>query len=769
MPSALRRDLGTLESYAALLGILIGAGIFKVTSEAWSLTGPSVILAYLVLAPAILATSVAYSVFISTPLGREPGGEYAHISRTFGGYGLAFVGVWLKIISYIGALAFLARAFADYLLELVGRRQASPMPAAIAVLLLFYGIHVIGIRWFGRTQVWMCALLGLSLLVLIVPGLFAIRPSNYRPFITHGLAGFLASLPPLFFAYAGFEALAQTAGEVRDSTRRLPQVFLRGILATTVIFLLMSVVAFGVLPGEQLRAAAAPMTEVASRYLPIGAAAFVTIGALMAITTSLNGTMLVPSRVAIMLVEDGLAPRWLGRISPRTGTPIIGLTITTAIAILLLVTGQVGLALNIAVFALVILYFIHSLALLVLPWANRELYQSITAPIPLAVQRIAAVLSMISMGALIVLQLSSASTVALAIGWSAVGALMYWIARRAGSQPALLRATNQDFIRYEQVEKPQSYHLAEAPEEAFDDDFQIRTCDMNSPTFARDLGDALHEIGFAILEGTGVDPKLYEQAEDKIVEIFERCSLEEKMRFRAQRNGSVNQGYFPIKETSNMHPDLVEGWVFCRRAFDRIEEFWPAPGYGHFFGQIVHAHERLILPVMQSMLMYLGCDPHLYDRKLRGTNFGLRLNYYPPMSRAMDDSGAARLLGHEDVDMFTFLPAPRVEGLQILNRRNMKWIRVVAPPGTIILNTGDYMQRISNDIFPSTTHRVSKPRDPAMRQQPRVSLPMAIYVWEDEVLEVLPGLPNPKYPPVKAIEFHTSITSKFYGDGYAVK
>jgi isopenicillin N synthase-like dioxygenase len=135
----------------------------------------------------------------------------------------------------------------------------------------------------------------------------------------------------------------------------------------------------------------------------------------------------------------------------------------------------------------------------------------------------------------------------------------------------------------------------------------------------------------------------------------------------------------------------------------------------------------------------------------------------------MDDSGAARLLGHEDVDMFTFLPAPRVEGLQILNRRNMKWIRVVAPPGTIILNTGDYMQRISNDIFPSTTHRVSKPRDPAMRQQPRVSLPMAIYVWEDEVLEVLPGLPNPKYPPVKAIEFHTSITSKFYGDGYAVK
>ena len=328
---------------------------------------------------------------------------------------------------------------------------------------------------------------------------------------------------------------------------------------------------------------------------------------------------------------------------------------------------------------------------------------------------------------------------------------------------------NQDFIRYEQVEKRQTYHLAEDAREQFDEEFQIRTCDMRKPSFAKDLGDALHEIGFAILEGHGVDPALYDEAEKKILEMFDRCSLGDKMRFRAQRYGSVNQGYFPIKETSKQHPDLVEGWVFCRRAFERPKEFWPFPEYETFFRQIAQSHERLILPIMQSLLTYLGCDPHLYDKKLSGTNFGLRLNYYPPMSREMDDSGAARLLGHEDVDLFTFLPAPRVEGLQILNRRNMKWVRIDAPRGTIILNTGDYMQRISNDIFPSTTHRVSKPRDPQQRGQTRVSLPMAVYVWEEEVLEVLPCIPNPKYPPVKAIEFHTSITSKFYGDDYAVK
>src|SRR5438046_7620887 len=154
MPHNLRRDLGVVESYAALLGILIGAGIFKVTGVAWELTGPSVILGYLVLAPAILATSVAYSVFVSTPLGREPGGEYAHISRTFGGYGLAFVGAWLKIISYIGALAYLSRAFGDYVRQLFGGGDV--MLIAVGCLLFFYAIHVARRGCLGGRQASAC-------------------------------------------------------------------------------------------------------------------------------------------------------------------------------------------------------------------------------------------------------------------------------------------------------------------------------------------------------------------------------------------------------------------------------------------------------------------------------------------------------------------------------------------------------------------------------------------------------------------------------------
>src|SRR5437660_2858713 len=168
--SRLRRDLGTIESYAALVGILIGAGIFKVTSQAWRLTGPSVILGYAVLMPAILATSIPYAAFVSTSLGREPGGEYLHISRTFGGYKVAYIGAWLKIIAYIGAGAYLASALSDYLIELSGRRISrnfAHQALAVGSLLFFYVVHLIGVRWFCSIQVAMCSLLCISIFLLL--------------------------------------------------------------------------------------------------------------------------------------------------------------------------------------------------------------------------------------------------------------------------------------------------------------------------------------------------------------------------------------------------------------------------------------------------------------------------------------------------------------------------------------------------------------------------------------------------------------------------
>jgi isopenicillin N synthase-like dioxygenase len=348
-------------------------------------------------------------------------------------------------------------------------------------------------------------------------------------------------------------------------------------------------------------------------------------------------------------------------------------------------------------------------------------------------------------------------------------------------------ALNRDFEKYDQVRKAHTYRLAEHESDAFDDDYEIATLDFapylrgniqDKARFAEAFGRALQEIGFAVLTGHGVDPALYDQVHDEVLDLFTSTPLEEKMRVRAERFGSVSQGYFPLEETSDIHPDLVEGWVWCRRAFDipqqrdgpfRAEAWWPRADYEARFRRLVLAHEPLFKPIAQAMFQGLGVDPHIYDRKLTRTNFGLRLNYYPPLTDDQNSSGAGRLLGHEDVDLFTILPATRIEGLQVWNHRSGKWVRLRAPRGSIIINTGDYMQRISNDLLPSTTHRVGKPSDGSHLSVARVSFPMAVYIWEDEILEVLPGLGAPRYEPIKAITFHTRSTSKFYGDDYAVE
>ncbi len=405
---SLRRDLGTLESYAVLIGILVGAGVFKVTSAATAATGPSVILGYLLLAPAVLASSVAYLVFLSTPLGLEPGGEVLHISRTFGNPRLTFLCGWLKLISYLSAAAYLADALAVNLLELfVARTEHSAsvqMAVALGALLFFFLVHAAGVRWFGRLQVAMCVVLGISLLVLIVPGLFALELANYRPFFTGGLSGFGASLPPLFFAYAGFESLSQTAGEVRDSRERLPRVFVRGILVTSLIFIAMSGVAFGVLPADQLGSSEVPMSAAAAKYLPFGATAVVTLGAVMAIATSLNATMMVPARLAFSMARDGGIPRVFGRVHAGLGTPVLGLLVSFAVAAGLLLFGRLDLTLGIAVVALVALYALHSLTLLLLPRRNPRLYAAATSRIPRRLQILAGMCSLLTMGGLLCLQ-----------------------------------------------------------------------------------------------------------------------------------------------------------------------------------------------------------------------------------------------------------------------------------------------------------------------------------------------------------------------------
>ncbi len=364
--------------------------------------------------------------------------------------------------------------------------------------------------------------------------------------------------------------------------------------------------------------------------------------------------------------------------------------------------------------------------------------------------------------------------------------------QRASAAEKARGITGQNNLAFEELNKPR-YNLSQSADgaDAVDEEFELTVVDM-APVladpddeharrrFAHALGSALEELGFAVLVGHGVSQSLYDAAHRRTPELFTRLTGAEKAAFRAERFGAVNQGWFPMEETSNLHPDQVEGWVWCRRAFlvpggadDRaaLASFWPSEDEEKFWRKIVLEHQRIAPNIFRAMLEHVGVtQPEALVAELDETrmSFALRLNFYPPVQnevqRAVED-GAGRMVGHEDVDLFTLLPAPSADGLQVLNHRKQKWVRVRPPPDAIIVNTGDYSQRLFNDWFPSTTHRVAPPPT-AQQTHARTSFPMAVYLPEDFVLACLPECGKPRYEPMSCLDFHTATNRKYYGSNY---
>ena len=394
--ATLKRDLGKVSGYATIIGILVGAGIFRVTGEAGAIAGSAVPLAYLLFAPIVISTALAYSVFVSTPLGMRPGGAYIHISRTFGNYFLGFIAMWMKLLAFIGAISFMATSLGEYMTFFLS--GTDPRVWASLTMILFYGINLFGVRHYGIIQTIMLAILILSILVLVIPGVFAVNMEYYEPLLPKGFSGLLAAMPMLFFSYAGFETLAQIAGETKDPTRTLPMIFIKGVLVSVIIFFLMAFVAFGVLPAETLAQSESAMADAAAVYLPPWGAGIVAIGAMSAFLTSINGSILVPSRMLFVFSEDRLLPPFLASVHPKWRTPHVSLIISGIICTSLVWTKSSYFLMNTGLIGIFIIYIMQGIALVSMPTVNKSLYESARFKPPIWMLYILGSITILSMG-----------------------------------------------------------------------------------------------------------------------------------------------------------------------------------------------------------------------------------------------------------------------------------------------------------------------------------------------------------------------------------
>lgn len=370
----LKRDISKLGSYATLIGMMVGAGIFVAIGEAGRDAGPSTWLAYLCLGPVTLLAALPYIIFHSTSIGGMPGGAYVHISRTFKNSFLGFIVMWLTWVTYLGVLATLAVAAGRYLGVFVG--VVDPRIIATICLLFFFTINIIGVKYFDRMQSIMFVVLILSIAVLVGPGLLSVKTANFTPLMPNGWSGFMKALPILFFAYCGFDALAQTAGEVQNPQKELPKIFLRGVLISVGLYVAISFVTFGAAPYAQLMASSAPVANAAKTFLPFGSHV-VAIGAIMAFLTTINASMMVPSRLLFAFAEDKLIPPSLARLNSRFNTPHISLIVNVVLAVALVWTKTVGMLISIAMQATILMYVVECAAMAALPYVNKELWREV--------------------------------------------------------------------------------------------------------------------------------------------------------------------------------------------------------------------------------------------------------------------------------------------------------------------------------------------------------------------------------------------------------
>ena len=442
---SLKRDLGPISGYATIIGILVGAGIFRVTGEAGAVAGSAVPLAYLLFAPIVLSTAIAYSVFMSTPLGMRPGGAYIHISRTFGNYYLGFITMWMKLVAFVGAISFMSTSFGEYMTFFFPNHD--PRMWGTIVLLFFYGVNIIGIRYYGQFQTAMLIVLIISILILVIPGIPAIDYSYYDPILPKGYNGLLAAMPMLFFSYAGFETLAQVAGETKDPTRTLPMIFIKGVLASVFIFFTMSFVAFGVLPADVLASSNSAMADVAAQYLPPWGSSIVAIGAMSAFLTSINGSILVPSRMLFVFSEDRLMPRSLASVHPQWRTPYISLIISAIICTALIWSQSARYLMNAGLIGIFIIYCFQGIALMALPIVNKRLYKSAQFQLPKWLLYLVGSISAFSMAYFLIMTIMDVFT--FTIVGLIVGTILYILGRYQGKK--------EGFNYHARME--QDYHL----------------------------------------------------------------------------------------------------------------------------------------------------------------------------------------------------------------------------------------------------------------------------------------------------------------------
>jgi isopenicillin N synthase-like dioxygenase len=291
----------------------------------------------------------------------------------------------------------------------------------------------------------------------------------------------------------------------------------------------------------------------------------------------------------------------------------------------------------------------------------------------------------------------------------------------------------------------------------------IRRYHSDRDAFVAELGAAYREFGFCCISGHGITRELIDGSYEAFQRFF-ALPTETKMKYHVPGSGGA-RGYTPFKvETAkdSQYADLKEFWHIGRE-IPRDSKFadvmppnlWPSEvpefkpcGYG-----LYEALDQLGTRVLRALALHVGLPEHYFDDKTDQGNSILRPIHYPPITQ--DNIPNVRAGAHEDINFITLLVGASAEGLEVLS--DGEWLPITTEGDAIVVNIGDMLQRLTNHVYPSTSHRVVNPQN-ANARKPRYSVPYFLHPNPDVVLDPVPECITPDNPS----RYDTSITSHEY-------
>lgn len=292
----------------------------------------------------------------------------------------------------------------------------------------------------------------------------------------------------------------------------------------------------------------------------------------------------------------------------------------------------------------------------------------------------------------------------------------------------------------------------------------IRRFDTDREAFVAELGAAYREWGFCGISGHGIVGERLEGPYRAFRDFF-ALPVETKMQYHVPGNAGA-RGYTPFGiETAkdSKYPDLKEFFHIGRELPEssRYREWmapnlWPTEirGFREQAYGLFEALDVLGNRVLSALALHLGLAEDFFVAPTRFGNSILRPIHYPPITSP--DIPNVRAGAHEDINLITLLVGASAAGLEV-KARNGEWVPFTAEEDTIVVNIGDMLQRLTNHVYPSTTHRVVNPPGEAARQ-PRYSTPYFLHANPDYLIETLPSCVSAENPD----RYPTPITANDY-------